>query len=265
MKELILENPRKKSRKRKSRKCRVTHRVKCNPGDYSDSDSYFKPRSPAQKAATKKLVALSKKRKGKKSRKTRKSTKSTRKTYSVMATKKRSTKKRYTKKSTRRKAHKRIKHRRRLYALKGSLTRIKLNPFNGSVFNKENLTIASGAVVASVGTNYALGMIGSRFGAQSPYARAAYQVGIPVIAAMLVKRFSPNMAKGLIIGGLASGIGQLVTASGLAPAGVTAPIQTAKTPALTGTSEYIGEYVGEYVGAYGGNEMGSPDAFTNAW
>jgi len=255
MKELILENPRKKSRKRKSRKCRVTHRVKCNPGDYSESDSYFKPRSPAQKAATKKLVALSKKRKSKKSRKTRKSTKSTRKTYSVMATKKRSTKK-----STRRKAHKRIKHRRRLYALKGSLTRIKLNPFNGSVFNKENLTIASGAVVASVGTNYALGMIGSRFGAQSPYARAAYQVGIPVIAAMLVKRFSPNMAKGLIIGGLASGIGQLVTASGLAPAGVTAPIQTAKTPALTGTSEYIGEYIGAYAG-----EMGSPEAFTNAW
>jgi hypothetical protein len=247
MKELILENPRKKSRKRRAHARRVTKR---NPGDYVEGDSYFKAtRTPAQKAATKKLVALSKKRKAKKSRKARKSTKSS-KPKSTMARKSRKS----------RKCRKHIKHRRRLYALKGSLTRIKLNPFTGSVFNKENLTIASGAVVGSVATNYALGMIGDRMGAQSPYGRAAYQVALPVVAAMLVKRFSPNMAKGLVIGGLAAGIGQLVTASGLAPAGVTAPIQTATLPASSGG---VREYLGEYVG--GSSEMSSPDAFTNAW
>jgi len=245
MKELILENPRKGKKTSKARK----------------ASKSGKRRSPAQRAATAKLVALSKKRskKTKSSRKARKSSKSrkSRKTSTVkiMATKSKRKRSKCASKTSRR----------RIYALKGSLKRIKLNPFTGNVFTKENLGIAGGAVAGTVVSNYALTMLAGRYGSMNPYARAAYNVAIPVIGAMLFKRFSPSIAKGMIIGGLANGIGQLVTASGVGPAGITSPIQVSNTsssaPATSQVSAYCGEYVGEYVGAdpTGGN------AFSSAW
>jgi len=222
MKELILENP---PRRKKSR------------------------RSAAQHAATRKLVALAKRRRS--SRKTRKS----RPSFPSMS------------KSTRRKASRRS---RSSFLVKGR-SLVKLNPFTGSVFTKENLGIAGGAVAGTVVSNYALGALAGRFGSMNPYGRAAFNVLIPVVGAMVVKRFAPNVAKGMIIGGLANGLGQLVTASGLLPAGTTAPVQTvapkASAPALPATTgEYLGEYLGEYVGGVPTDSgMANSSAFSPAW
>ncbi len=79
--------------------------------------------------------------------------------------------------------------------------------------DKQTLTIAGGAVGASFATNYVLAKFGtaSAGGFSLPYAnnqygRILYMVAIPVGAAMLVKKYSPNLAKGLILGGLSNGL-----------------------------------------------------------
>lgn len=250
MKELILENPpRKKGRKSKKR------------------------RSAAQRAATRRMLAANRaKRAGRKSAKRRKSVKRrSTKRHSVKrrVSRKRSTARTFmsrTRKSTRRrKASRRRKT--HTYLVRGTASPIKLNGMLGSVFSKDNLTIAGGAVAATVVTNYALnsGLAQKLPGLANPYARAAYMLLVPVVGGILAKRLSPNLAKGMVIGGLANGIAQLVTASKVLPAGQAVPTVTTTAPAAITSG--TGEYLGEYLGAYGAEEeAGSVAGFADsAW
>lgn len=97
------------------------------------------------------------------------------------------------------------------------------NPFGGGnllgqvkgIFSKENLTTAAGGVAATVLTNYLLGMKKDDGTSTLPLpedadtaktVRLAYAVGIPALGAMLSKKASPSLAKGMLIGGLINGI-----------------------------------------------------------
>jgi len=101
----------------------------------------------------------------------------------------------------------------------------RMNPFGGgsggiaqqlkSSFSKENLTIAAGAVGGTVLTNYLLNMKKSDNTSMLPIptdantakaVKVAYAVGIPLLGAMLTRKASPNLAKGMLLSGLISGI-----------------------------------------------------------
>lgn len=123
---------------------------------------------------------------------------------------------------------------------------VRANPFNlRGVFSSGNLAIAGGAVAATLVSNLAVAQLG-RFlpMVNTPLGRGAYNVGIPVIAAMLTRRFAPNLATGMIIGGLANGIGQAITATGILPA---ASVPAPSLPAAA-TTQAANEYLGEYLG-----------------
>lgn len=78
-----------------------------------------------------------------------------------------------------------------------------------SVFSKENLTVAAGGVASTVLTNFILARASLPVPADANAAKAvrvAYAVGIPVVGAMVTKRFSPSLAKGMLIGGLITGL-----------------------------------------------------------
>jgi hypothetical protein len=92
----------------------------------------------------------------------------------------------------------------------------RMNPFGGnimsqvkSVFSKENLTLAAGGVGATVLTNYILKMPNLPMPASTEtqkLAKLGYAVGIPVLGAMLTRKFNPSLAKGMLFGGLVNGL-----------------------------------------------------------
>ena len=92
----------------------------------------------------------------------------------------------------------------------------RMNPLGGnimsqvkSVFSKENLTLAAGGVGATVLTNYILKMPNLPMPANTEtqkLAKLGYAVGIPVLGAMLTRKFNPSLAKGMLFGGLVNGI-----------------------------------------------------------
>ena len=92
----------------------------------------------------------------------------------------------------------------------------RMNPFGGnimsqvkSVFSKENLTLAAGGVGATVLTNYILKMPNLPMPASTDtqkLAKLGYAVGIPVLGAMLTRKYSPALAKGMLFGGLVNGL-----------------------------------------------------------
>jgi hypothetical protein len=92
----------------------------------------------------------------------------------------------------------------------------RMNPFGGnimsqvkSVFSKENLTLAAGGVGATVLTNYILRMPNLPMPANTEtqkLAKLGYAVGIPVLGAMLTRKFNPSLAKGMLFGGLVNGL-----------------------------------------------------------
>ena len=96
------------------------------------------------------------------------------------------------------------------------------NPFGGGnllgqvkgVFSKENLTVAAGGVAATVLTNYLIGMKKSDGSSTLPLpadantakaVKVAYALGIPVVGALVTKKFSPSLSKGMLFSGLISG------------------------------------------------------------
>ena len=105
----------------------------------------------------------------------------------------------------------------------------RMNPFGGnimsqvkSVFSKENLTLAAGGVGATVLTNYILRMPNLPMPASTEtqkLAKLGYAVGIPVLGAMLTRKFNPSLAKGMLFGGLVNGI--TIAIKAYAPAAAT--------------------------------------------
>lgn len=121
-----------------------------------------------------------------------------------------------------------------------------------SLLSKDNLMIAGGAVGASAATNYVMSKWGASLpGMANPYVKIAYQVGIPYAGSMLVRKFNGKLADGLVIGGLANGIGSLIsmfTTPAAAP--VTTPATTGQylnrmgrmpQPVAGGVGQYLGE------------------------
>lgn len=105
----------------------------------------------------------------------------------------------------------------------------RMNPFGGnimsqvkSVFSKENLTLAAGGVGATVLTNYILKMPNLPMPANTEtqkLAKLGYAVGIPVLGAMLTRKFNPSLAKGMLFGGLVNGL--TIAIKSYAPAAAT--------------------------------------------
>ena len=103
------------------------------------------------------------------------------------------------------------------------------------VFSKENLTVAAGGVGATVLTNFILSRTKADGTSLLPMpatnvaaAKIAYAVGIPVVGAILTRKFNPSLAKGMIFGGLINGIVEAI--KGYAPA---------DTKKALGFSEYL--------------------------
>lgn len=141
----------------------------------------------------------------------------------------------------------------------------------GHIFGRENLTIAGGAVAASLASNMVVARFGIHLpGVGSPIGRTLYNLVIPVAAAYFVRRVSPDVARGLVIGGTANALGQVLTftrvlpsVTGAAqpsalPAAPAAPMPPAAPAAPAATGEYLGEYLGAYPNALSG-------AFGSAW
>jgi hypothetical protein len=114
----------------------------------------------------------------------------------------------------------------------------RMNPLGGNilskvkgVFSKENLTIAGGGIAATILTNKLLSMPNLPMPAdanQQKLAKIGYAVGIPVLGAMLTRRFSPGLAKGMVFGALINGITEAI--KGYAPA---------ETKKALGFAEYL--------------------------
>lgn len=128
---------------------------------------------------------------------------------------------------------------------RGSRRRQRTNPFIGGnllgqvkgVFSKENLTTAAGGVAATVLTSYLLGMKKADNSSVLPMpadantakiVKVAYALGIPVTGALLAKKFSPSLSKGMLLSGLISGALEAVKQY--------APPETKK---MFGFSEYL--------------------------
>jgi len=103
------------------------------------------------------------------------------------------------------------------------------------VFSRENLTVAGGGVAATVLTNFILSRTKADGTSLLPMpatnvaaAKIAYAVGIPVVGAILTRRFNPSLARGMVFGGLINGIVEAI--KGYAPA---------DTKKALGFSEYL--------------------------
>ena len=103
------------------------------------------------------------------------------------------------------------------------------------VFSRENLTVAGGGVAATVLTNFILSRTKADGTSLLPMpatnvaaAKIAYAVGIPVVGAILTRRFNPRLARGMVFGGLINGIVEAI--KGYAPA---------ETKRALGFSEYL--------------------------
>ncbi len=103
------------------------------------------------------------------------------------------------------------------------------------VFSKENLTVAGGGVAATVLTNFILSRTKADGSSLLPMpatnvaaAKIAYAVGIPVVGAILTRKFNPSLARGMVFGGLINGIVEAIKA--YAPA---------DTKSALGFSEYL--------------------------
>jgi hypothetical protein len=105
------------------------------------------------------------------------------------------------------------------------------------VFSRENLTVAGGGVAATVLTNFLMSRTKQDGTPILPMpadvntqkaVRIAYAVGIPVVGAILSRRFNPSLARGMVFGGLINGIVEVI--KGYAPA---------ETKKALGFAEYL--------------------------
>lgn len=123
--------------------------------------------------------------------------------------------------------------------------RRRMNPMLGGnilsqvkgVFSRENLTVAGGGVAATVLTNFLMSRTKQDGTPILPMpadvntqkaVRIAYAVGIPVVGAILSRRFNPSLARGMVFGGLINGIVEVI--KGYAPA---------ETKKALGFAEYL--------------------------
>lgn len=127
------------------------------------------------------------------------------------------------------------------------------------IFAGPTLAMGGGAVAASVVSTFVIGKIGGHLpGINNGFGRAVYNLFIPVAGAWALKRVAPNVARGMVIGGLANAFGQIVTTTNLLPAGggvpppPPAPAAPSAPAGTAATSMYLGARTGsvnEYLGS----------------
>jgi len=138
-----------------------------------------------------------------------------------------------------------------------------LKGFVSQFTSRENLSLAGGVLLAPIVTGYVSNLLPASIknigGAGTQLNKALISAGVAGLGAMLTNRFSPQIAKGMVIGGLATAISQFIPAGATATAG-----------------RYLGEYLdptrstGAYIAPKGMGRMGNfagagvPSAF-NAW
>jgi hypothetical protein len=114
---------------------------------------------------------------------------------------------------------------------------------------------AGGAVAASLGVGYALNKWGAKLPlANNQYGRVLYTFGIPVLLAYAVRKKSPTLAEGLVIGGLVMSINTLM--QGFKAATAAAP---AAAPAAVGSYAVAGELGSGSFGAFSYYPQGTTD------
>lgn len=176
-----------------------------------------KRRSPAQRAATAKLVRLAKARRSGGKRKSRKASRRARKTNkrTVIVTDK-TTMRVNGKRKNRRSSPKRAHKKRWRWSRKSGFMK---NPMAGGLMSgksllKEALPLAGGALLSTLGTgiifnrwgNKMPGMTGANGQAPSPYVRAGYRLALSIIPAVLLRKRMPRLAAGLAAGGVLGAI-----------------------------------------------------------
>lgn len=109
-----------------------------------------------------------------------------------------------------------------------------------SALSSGMLMKAGGAVGASLGVGYILNKWGAKLPlANNQYGRVLYTFGVPVLLAYAVRKKSPTLAEGLVIGGLVMSINTLMQGFKAATAAtVAAP---AAAPATVGSFAVAGE------------------------
>ena len=140
-----------------------------------------------------------------------------------------------------------------------------LRGFVSQFTSRENLSLAGGVILAPIVTGFVKTLLPAGIkdigGAGTKINTALLSAGIAGLGAVLTNRFSPAIAKGMIIGGLATAIREFLPTA---------------TPATAG--RYLGEYLdptrstGAYIaprgmgrmGSFAGANAGIPSAF-NAW
>lgn len=129
--------------------------------------------------------------------------------------------------------------------------------FAGQFVKRENLSLAGGVLLAPIATGFVRRTITLPTLGSAQVSNTVYSLLIPGLGALLTRRFSPALANGMIIGGIANAV------LGLIPQLNAGGTQT--TPA----NRYLGEYLDprRSMGAYiAPRSMGAsvPSAF-NAW
>lgn len=127
--------------------------------------------------------------------------------------------------------------------------------FASQFVKRENLSLAGGVLLAPIATGFVRRTITLPTLGSAQVSNAIYGLLIPGLGALLTRRFSPALANGMIIGGIANVVSGFI-------------------PQLTGGTQTTQRYLGEYLdprrgmGAYIAPQrtMGSavPSSF-NAW
>lgn len=138
------------------------------------------------------------------------------------------------------------------------------------VFNKENLQIVGGGLAATV----VVAQITERYGDKlplyfkkdstgkvsgvNPLGVVLYNVGLPLVAAFLVRKSAPNIAKGMVFGGLFSGA--LEAFKSFAPDAYKAAYYP-----VSGAGAYLGVGLGNTTGEYLDKQTMSVGAFAPSY
>ena len=197
----------------------------------------------------------------KKKRRSRKGRKRTKRKSSTKRRSRRTGAKRNRKNTTRRYKRQTPRTKRRTYMKirknrsRGGMAGVK--GFASQFTKRENLSLAGGVLIAPIATVFVRRTITLPTLGSANVSNAIYSLLIPGLGALLTRRFSPALANGMIIGGIANAV------SGLIPQ-ITAQTATAQ--------RYLGEYLdprrsmGAYIAPRQNATMGAsvPNAF-NAW
>ena len=142
-----------------------------------------------------------------------------------------------------------------------------LRGFVGQFTSRENLSLAGGVLLAPIVTKFVSDLLPSSIknigGAGTNVNKALIIAGVAGLGAMLTNRFSPAIAKGMVISGLANSISLFIPSTSSSTTPVTRFLGEYLDPART-TGAYIAPQRMGRMGNFAGASSAVPSAF-NAW